>query len=98
MAEHLNVRRILLDVDLSIHGPTLVAVATAIQSSAGVAACSITVTDIDTETIGTDVTIEGENMDYEGVVEAIEKTGAVVHSLDHLAAGDRIIESVPRRR
>ncbi|KXV74176.1 hypothetical protein AD953_12805, partial [Acetobacter malorum] len=40
----------------------------------------------------------GENMDYEGVVEAIEKTGAVVHSLDHLAAGDRIIESVPRRR
>lgn len=98
MDGQLNVRRVLLDVDLSMRAPTLTAVAAAIQSSPGVAACSITVTEIDTETIGTDVTIEGENMDYESIVEAIEKTGAVVHSLDHLATGDRLIESVPRRR
>lgn len=75
MDGQLNVRRVLLDVDLSMRGPTLTAVAAAIQSSPGVAACSITVTEIDTETIGTDVTIEGENMDYESIVEAIEKQG-----------------------
>jgi uncharacterized protein len=37
-------------------------------------------------------------MDYEQIVRAIESTGAVVHSLDQIAIGDRIIHSVARVR
>lgn len=37
------------------------------------------------------VSIEGDGTDYEQISRAIESTGAVVHSLDEIAIGDRII-------
>ena len=55
-------------------------------------------TEIDIETVGTNVTIEGENLDYDALVKAIESTGAVVHSIDQIVAGKEIIEAVNRRR
>jgi uncharacterized protein len=93
-----NLRRLVLDVDKAIRAPSLVEIATAIQSCPGVEACNITVSEIDIETVGTNVTIEGVDLDYEVIVRAIEKTGAVVHGLDQLIAGDRMLENVPRSR
>jgi hypothetical protein len=93
-----NIRRFVLDVDKAIHAPSLVEVVTAIQNCAGVEAVNITVSEIDIETVGTNVTIEGAGLDYEDIVRAIEKTGAVVHGLDQIVAGDRILENVPRSR
>ena len=59
----MNIRRVVLDVDKAISRPTLLEIARAIDSVAGVRGLNITVTDIDIETVGTDVTIEGENLD-----------------------------------
>jgi hypothetical protein len=42
--------------------------------------------------------VEGERIDYQTLVSAIESTGAVVHSIDHLAVGTRLIEGVSRQR
>lgn len=53
---------------------------------------------IDIETVGMDITIEGETLSYEQIASAIDSTGAVVHSIDQLVAGDRIIEGVARLR
>jgi uncharacterized protein len=93
-----NIRRLVLDVDKAVRAPTLVEIAQAIQSCRGVEACNITVSEIDIETVGTDVTIEGTILDYEEIVRAIENTGAVVHGLNEIVAGDRIVGNVPRVR
>lgn len=94
----MNIRRIALDVDWASNGPTLEALAEAIDAVEGVQALNITVTEIDLETVGSDITVEGENIDTGALEAAIESAGAVVHSTDHLAAGERIIELVTRIR
>lgn len=100
MAAHdqLNVRRLVLDVDKALKMPSLLDIAHAIQSCAGVVAHTIIVDEIDQETIGTVVTIEGEMLDYEEIARAIEGSGAVIHSLDEVACGDHLVEPVRRIR
>jgi hypothetical protein len=97
-SDQLNVRRIVMDVDKAFKMPSLIEISGAIHSCAGVAASTIVVTEIDQQTIGMDVTVEGEMIDYEQVVKAIEDSGAVVHSLDEISCGDRVIEPVKRTR
>jgi hypothetical protein len=94
----MNIRRVLLDVDKAVARPSLVELADAITSVTGVEAVNITVTEIDIETVGMNVTIAGEALDYDALVAAIESAGAVVHSIDEVVAGSRIIERVERRR
>ena len=64
----------------------------------GVAGLNITVTEIDVQTVGMDVTVEGDSIDLDGLFRAIESTGAVVHSIDELAAGERLVERIARER
>jgi hypothetical protein len=52
----MNIRRLVLDVDKAISRPTIIEIAEAIAGVKGVEACKITVTDIDLETVGMDVT------------------------------------------
>jgi hypothetical protein len=92
------VRRLVLDVDKAIQAPSLLEIAYAIQSCDGVEGCNITVSEVDIQTVGTNVTIEGTALDYDEIVRAIENTGAVVHGLDQIVTGDRIVEDVPRSR
>ena len=40
------------------------------------------------------MTIEGEKVDYEKIAETIRKMGGVVHSVDSVAAGKRVVEDV----
>jgi hypothetical protein len=94
----LNVRRFVIDVDKALKTPTLIEIAEAIHSCTGVQSSNITVTEVDQETMGTNITIEGEGLNYEEIVRAIEHSGAVVHSLDQVVSGERILEHVPRSR
>lgn len=94
----MNVRRLVLDVDKAVDRPTLLDLAEAISRVPGVEAVNLTVTEIDIETVGFNVTIEGENLSYEALARAIEHTGAVVHSIDQLVAGNRIVEEIKRGR
>lgn len=98
MEMHMNIRRLVLDVDKAIARPSIVEIAQAIETVRGVAGFNITVLEIDVETIGMEVTVEGENLDYQVLEEAIEGSGAVVHSIDQLVAGTQLVESIPRRR
>jgi hypothetical protein len=94
----LNIRRVVIDVDKALRTPTLVEIAEQIAGCRGVSASNITVLEVDQETVGTNITIEGDNLDYDELVEAIERSGAVVHSLDQLVCGDRMLEYVARVR
>jgi uncharacterized protein len=93
-----RIRRLLLDVDKAIQQPEIVDIAKAIDGAPGVAALNITVTEIDVQTVGMEVTVEGDDIDLEALVRAIESTGAVVHSIDELAAGDHVVNRTPRSR
>lgn len=94
----MNVRRLSLDVDKAVARPGLLDLAEAIEVVSGVEAVNITVEEIDIETVGMDVTVEGDSIDVSGVIEAIEKAGAAVHSIDEIVAGSRIIDRVKRAR
>lgn len=94
----MNIRRLVLDVDKAIRAPSLIEIASAIQSCRGVEACNITVGEVDLETVGTDITIEGAALDYEEIVRAIEHTGAVVHGVNQVVAGERFVENIQRVR
>ena len=94
----MRVRRVKLDIDWANSGPGIVAVAAAVEAVDGVEAANITITEIDMETVGTDVIVEGDGIDLEALTAAIEDTGAVVHSIDELAVGARIIAYAPRIR
>lgn len=94
----MNIRQLVLDVDKAVARPSLIEIATAIDACSGVEAVNITVEEIDIETVGMDVTIEGAEMDYDAIVKAIEATGAVVHSLDQIVIGNRIIPRIARVR
>nr|WP_237439900.1 DUF211 domain-containing protein [Amycolatopsis rubida] len=87
-----------LDVDKAVARPDLLDLAEAIDGVPGVEAVNITVTDIDVETMGTEVTVEGDGIDVARLFAAIEKTGAALHSIDEIVAGDRVIDRVPRIR
>lgn len=88
----MNIRRLLLDVDKALARPSLLEIAEAISDCRGVEAFNISVGDVDIETMGTEITIEGENLDYQEIAKAIENSGAVVHGIEQIVAGDRIIE------
>jgi len=92
------IRRLALDVDKVVDRPDLISLARAIENVAGVEAVNVTVTEIDVETIGTDITVQGDDIDTDALFRAIERVGAVLHSVDEVVAGDVIIERVPRAR
>lgn len=94
----MNIRRLVLDVDKALARPQIPDLARAISSVEGVEALNIVVTEIDIQTVGMEITIQGEMLNYETIVQAIEDAGAVSHSIDEIATGKYLIESVTRKR
>lgn len=94
----MNVRRLQLDVDKAVQRPDLLELAGALESVRGVEAVNVTVTDIDVETVGTEITVEGDGIDTDALFAAIEDVGAVLHSVDEVVVGDRLVDRVPRVR
>ena len=92
----MGIRQLMMDVDKALERPQIVDISDAIEAVNGVEGLSIVVTEVDMEIVGMEITVEGDNLDYEAIRAAIEKTGAVVHSLDQVLAGKRMI--TPTRR
>ncbi|MCL4323111.1 MAG: DUF211 domain-containing protein [Candidatus Thermoplasmatota archaeon] len=92
----MNIRRLILDVGKGINRPTLIELSESISSVKGVEGVNIIVTDMDIETMGVNITIEGNNIDYDQILKEIEEIGAVVHSIDEIAVGSKLIENIRR--
>lgn len=88
-----GIRRLVLDV-LKPHHPSIVELSETLSVLPGVHGVNLSLYEVDQQTETVKVTIEGENLDYEELKQSIENLGAVVHSIDEIAAGKRLVEEV----
>ncbi|AFL66755.1 DUF211 domain-containing protein [Desulfurococcus amylolyticus] len=85
-------KRIVLDVLYPVRGVSIIDLAKSIIEINGINSVSITVKEVDVDTQNILVIIEGINIDYDDVRKIIEKEGGVIHSIDQVVAGEKIIE------
>lgn len=50
--------------------------------------------EVDQETESVTITLEGTAVDFERVEQALREAGAVIHSVDEVAVGKKIVEPV----
>ena len=88
-----SIKRIILDV-LKPHNPSIIDLAERLGNIDGIAGVNISLEEVDAETDSVKITIEGNNVDYNKVKKEITECGAVIHSIDGVSAGIKIIEEV----
>ncbi len=88
-----DIRRLVLDV-LKPHRPSIVEVSRKLTTIRGVEGVNCTLDEVDSETESVRVTIEGTAIDFDKVEEALRESGAVIHSIDSVAVGKRLVEDV----
>ncbi len=76
-------RRLVLDV-LKPHHPNALDFSSALADLEADYRVKLTVTEVDKKTESTIVTIEGADINFENIKNAIEKMGASVHSIDEV--------------
>jgi hypothetical protein len=86
-----QIKRLVLDV-LKPHEPTNVEVASAIGDIKDVDGVNLSLYEVDQQTENVKITVEGANVNYNLVLETIENLGGVVHSVDEIIAGKKIVE------
>jgi len=64
--------------------------ATGIAKVSGVTGVNLSLYEVDQQTETVKATIQGENIDYEGVESVIRNFGAAVHSIDEVVVGKRL--------
>lgn len=86
-----GVKRLVLDV-LKPHEPPLPELAARLSSMKGVDGVNISLVEIDQDTESVKITIEGESIDINHVETTMKDCGAVIHSIDEVAVGKRLVE------
>ena len=88
-----EIRRIVLDV-LKPHRPSVVEMSRKLTSIKGVDGVNCTLDEVDQETESVRVTIEGPAIDFEKVEQTLRESGAVIHSVDSVSVGKKLVEDV----
>lgn len=88
-----NIKRIILDV-LKPHTPSILEIANRISDLEGISGVNISLEEVDADTDSVKITIEGTDINYDLVKNEITECGAVIHSIDGVSAGIRIVEEV----
>ena len=88
-----GVKRLVLDV-LKPHEPHLPELAARLSSMKGVDGVNISLVEIDQNTESVKITIEGDNINLNHVETTMKDCGAVIHSIDEVAVGKKLIEKV----
>ncbi|MCC6067176.1 MAG: DUF211 domain-containing protein [Pyrobaculum sp.] len=93
MGQRPPIRRIVIDAAIPTKGITIVDVAKELYKVEGVKAVRVTVDDVDVNVLGLAIVVEGVDIDYGELEEALEKVGGVVHSIDEVVVGEYIPEA-----
>jgi len=88
-----EIKRLVLDV-LKPHHPNVIELSRRLSAPKGVTGVNCTLEEVDRETESVKITIEGLNISFELIEEIIQECGAVIHSVDSVSAGKKIIEEV----
>jgi hypothetical protein len=88
-----GIKRLVLDV-LKPHKPSILDLAQSISKLAHITGVNCSIQEVDTETETIKITVEGTNIDFGELESVIEDMGAVIHSIDEVAAGTKLVENV----
>ena len=91
MREVGRIRRLVLDT-LKPHDPSIIEMADQLSELAGISAVNISIYEMDRKVENAKITIEGENISYQRVLEVVQEMGGAVHSIDEVVAGKMIID------
>jgi hypothetical protein len=93
LKELTSIKRIILDV-LKPHEPSIIEVAKTLSNIEGISGVNISLEEVDAQTDSVKITIEGSDIDYVMVKKKIDECGAVIHSIDGVSAGIKMIDEV----
>lgn len=88
-----GIKRLVLDV-LKPHEPQLPELAARLSSMEGVDGVNILLVEIDQDTESVKITIEGKSINLNHVETTMKDCGAVIHSIDEVAVGKKLVEPV----
>ena len=88
-----GIRRLVLDV-LKLHDPSIVYFASALEQLEGVVAVNCTLVEVDAKTENLKVVLEGNNMNYNLILKAINELHGSIHSIDQVVSGQRFVEAI----
>jgi len=86
-----TLRRVVLDV-LKPHEPPLLEFTARVDAVECVAAVTSSLIELDQEVQNVKLTVEGENLDYAAIEDAVDGLGGTVHSVDQVAYGEYTAE------
>jgi len=89
-----KVRRIVLDV-LKPHDPSIIELSQRLATLPGVDGVNINIYEVDRKVENAKITVEGNDLQYDPVLEIIEDAGGAVHSIDEAVAGKVLINDAP---
>lgn len=88
-----DLRRLVLDV-LKPHNPTIIEIAKRLSALKGVEGVNLTLEEVDQETESVKIVVEGVGLDFEKISETVRQVGGVIHSVDSVASGKKLVENV----
>jgi hypothetical protein len=88
-----SIKRLILDV-LKPHTPSIIELAQRISDLEGISGVNISLEETDAETDSVKITVEGNNINYNAVKKEISVCGAVIHSIDGVSAGMKMVDEV----
>ncbi len=88
-----DIKRVVLDV-LKPHHPGIVELSQRLSVLQGISGVNITIVEVDQDTETVKITIEGNSIVFYDVEASITEAGAVIHSVDSVSAGKRLVEEV----
>ncbi|WP_335999060.1 DUF211 domain-containing protein [Halorientalis halophila] len=84
-------RRLVIDV-LKPHDPPLLEFTDHLAELESVEGATASLIELDREVQNVKVTVEGADLRFEAVEDAVDELGGTIHSVDQVACGDRAIE------
>jgi hypothetical protein len=84
-------RRLVLDA-LKPHEPSIIEMANELSELEGVSAVNISIYESDRKVENAKITMEGNDISYPSVLDVVNELGGVVHSIDEVVAGSKIID------
>jgi hypothetical protein len=88
-----NIKRLVLDV-LKPHNPGLIELAESLSNIPEVSGVNISLSEVDQDTETVKIVMEGSDVDFENVKRVLREYDSVVHSIDNVVAGQKIVEDV----
>lgn len=88
-----DIKRLVLDV-LKPHNPTIIDVSDRLADLKGISGVNCSLDEVDQETESIKITIEGHAIDFEAVKASITELGAVIHSVDNVVSGKKLVDEV----